>query len=123
MIHYKCSNCSKEFDIDFDSVTCKYCHSENITPSEDSFKTYTCNKCENVLEIPFEESKGYYNWKCGECYSMMQCTTFNIVGETKGPKKQVLNKGKVTRPNIDYLTKEYGDELNKPIESFKKKKK
>ena len=30
--------------------------------------TFLCKDCGNEFDISDEESKGYYNWKCTNCY-------------------------------------------------------
>jgi hypothetical protein len=124
MIYYKCNKCGKEWESEVDNIRCPSCSEKEIEyDSEKSTKEFICHTCQIIYEFPFDECKGWWNYKCEKCYNMAQdkkdiyINFNNIVSKTK------IGQYTKFKPDMNYLEKTYGDELHKPYDTFTKKKK
>ena len=82
-----------------------------------------CYECETIFEVTDEERETYYNFKCPSCGRI--CAGFKNINfnmPSNKPTSEKIGEFKRFKPNMNYLEKTYGDELHKPAESFKKKK-
>jgi hypothetical protein len=123
MIYHKCNKCNHEYTKK-EKCICEKCKSEDISIDyKKSYNEFICKECEQILQIPLKESEGYWNWKCPDCQSI--CPTIKNINFNM-PSNQVkiekLKEFKVRKPALNYMNKTYGDELNRPLTEFKKKK-
>jgi transposase-like protein len=90
---------------------------------KNDFVEMTCPDCEESWEVSSEEAETNWNFKCPSCNKFFPGKKSVSIGSaTLNDNRTTIKKGSYKKPNMNYLEKTYGDELHKPLDSFKKKK-